>query len=286
VPLSLDGPWAKVDRAVEDLKALNLGCEVFLKSKPYYVTSKFEAEAGCHVIRLGIREGVPLALAVVVGGIVHHLRSALEHAVWLIACRSHPVEKLWQDNIAEQIAFPFVQDPKKFPLHKLMPYIADDAKTVLDGLQPYQRDDRTAQALVQLNALWNIDKHRVLHGGFSQIDISALRFQQRGILIEQFEGARIEIVLPPDRIAEHGTPIALGHFGPLPPGVDPVAYAPAHSTKVDVKGEPTAKIFFGARGGGRGYGVEGIANLVGHTSDALGRIGTLAEAVSRSQSVT
>jgi hypothetical protein len=276
VPLSLDGPYAKVDRAVEDLKALNLGCQVFLKTKPYYVTSKFEVDAGCQVVRLRVRQDMPLALGVVVGGIVHSLRSALDQAAWLIACRSNAVEKLWQDKIAEQIAFPFVRDPAKFPSHKLMHYIADDAKSVLHQLQPYQRSDRS-QALERLNALSNIDKHRVIHAGFAQIDLSALRFQQAAIFIEQFEGTRIDVVFPRDRIAEDGTPLAHAYFGPLPTDLDPAQHSPAHTTKVHVKGEPTAKTFFGARGGGRGYGIEGIAELIGHTADALGEIAALPE---------
>ena len=89
--LPLPGPWAKVDRAIEHLKALDLGCQVFLEKKPYYVAAEFEPDAGRHAVLLRVRQPVPLALSVVVGDFLHDLRSALDQAAWLLACRSNPV---------------------------------------------------------------------------------------------------------------------------------------------------------------------------------------------------
>ena len=149
--LPLPGPWAKVDRAIEHLKALDLGCQVFLETKPYYVAAEFEPDAGRHAVLLRVRQPVPLALSVVVGDFLHDLRSALDQAAWLLACRSNPVADLWQPNIARVIEWPFLDDPAKLPYHGLGCRIAEDARAVLDRAQPYQGTDRS-RALEQASA--------------------------------------------------------------------------------------------------------------------------------------
>jgi hypothetical protein len=160
MPLSLDGPWAKVERAVEDLRVLNLGCKVFVQTKPYYIAAEFVPEAERHAILLRVREPVPIALSVIVGNFLH-LRFALDQAAWLLACRSTPPAELWNSNVARSISWPIVDDPAKLQNHGLGCRVADDAGAVLDRAQPYQGTDRT-RALQRLDALWNIDKHRVV----------------------------------------------------------------------------------------------------------------------------
>jgi hypothetical protein len=153
VPLELNGPWAKIDRATEHLKTLEFGCRLFLHMKPYHLTAEFEPDVGYHVVRIRVRRQVPLELSMVVGELVHSLRSALDQAVWLLACRSNPVETLWPEKIDRKIAFPFAEQRKTFQTHGLMAYIADDAKAVLDKAQPYQGTDRP-MALADVNRLW------------------------------------------------------------------------------------------------------------------------------------
>jgi hypothetical protein len=274
VPLELDGPWAKIDRASEHLDSLAFGCRLFLKSKPYYVTADFDPEAGYHVVRLRVRQTVPLALSVVVGELVHSLRSALDQAVWLIACRSNPVEKLWDERIARKIAFPFADCREKFQAHKLMAYITDDAKAVLDKAQPYQGTDQ-AMALAAVNRLWNIDKHRVVHGGLAAIDLANVRFVPRAVVIDQLADVRVDYRLRSDIPVEDRTEIARVSFGPLPEGTDPSHYPPAHATKVDVKGEPRARVVFG--GGGVAFTIEAFARLIDHTAETLSEIAALPE---------
>jgi hypothetical protein len=268
MPLALDGPWAKVDRAIEHLKALDLGCEVFLKTKPYYVATEFEPDAARHAIFLRVRHPVPLALSVVVGDFLHDLRSALDQAAWLLACRSNPVEELWQHHIARRIAWPFLDDPVKLRDHGLGCRVADDARAVLDKAQPYQRTDRS-QALEQLDALWNIDKHRVVHGGFARIDLSTVRFTPKAIHIEEL-GSRTEIVWPADRAVIDRTPIAYIYFSPPPTGQAP-------TSQVDVNGEPTAQIIFGASGGRRGYTLSAFAQIIRHVAATLSEVSALPE---------
>jgi hypothetical protein len=268
VPMRLDGPWAKVDRAVEHLKALDLGCQVFLETKPYYVAAEFEPDAERHVVLLRVRQGVPIALSVVLGDFLHDLRSALDQAAWLLACRSNPLEELWKPNVAKGIDWPFVDDPSKLRHDGLGCRVADDALAVLDRAQPYQGTD-SALALQRLDALWNIDKHRVVHSGFAILDMSQVKFVPMGIHIEEVPG-ETELVFDPDRAAVDRTPLAYVTFAPPPEGHPRTA-------KVDVKGEPTAQIAFGSRGGGIAYTVRSFAQIVRFVSSTLGEVAALPE---------
>jgi hypothetical protein len=275
VPLALDGPLAKLDRAAEHLNALDFGCRLFLQTKPYYLTAEYEPEVGCHVVRIRIRRQVPLALGVVVGELVHSLRSALDQAVWLIACRSNPVETLWEEKIARKIAFPFADQRKTFEAHGVMAYIADDAKAVLDKAQPYQGTDR-AMALADVNRLWNIDKHRIVHGGFGAINLGTVGFVPHAVAIDQLADVKFDYLHRPGIPVDDGTEIGRVFFGALPGRTDPSRYPPAHATKVEVKGEPTARVLFGARGG-VAFTIEGFARLIDHTAETLSEIAALPE---------
>jgi hypothetical protein len=47
-----------------------------------------------------------LRFSIIFGDLLHNLRSALDHAVWLVACRSTPVAGLWATRTAPSIMFP------------------------------------------------------------------------------------------------------------------------------------------------------------------------------------
>lgn len=268
MPLPLDGPWAKLDRASEHLVALKRGCEVFLQTKPYYVAAEFEPDEARYAILLRVPRAVPLALSVVVGDFLHDLRSALDQAAWLLACRSRPVEFLWQDNIAPGIAWPFQDAPGKLANHGLGCRVADDARAVLDRAQPYQGTDR-ALALKQLDTLWNIDKHRVVHGGFAIIDTSQISFVPKAIHVEEFP-AETEWITTPNRTAVDRTPLGYVRFPPPPEGEPRTA-------QVDVKGQPSAQIAFGASGGKRGYTLGAFEQILGYVAATLGEVAALPE---------
>jgi hypothetical protein len=266
VPLPLDGSWAKVERAVEHLRALDLGCKIFLETKPYYLAAEFEPEAERYALLLRVRAPVPIALSVIVGDFLHNLRSALDQAAWVLACRSTPAADLWASKVARSISWPFVDDPTKLESHGLGCRVADDARAVLDRAQPYQQTPRT-RALGRLNDLWNVDKHRVVHGGWSQIDLSGVRYVSRAIDFGQFP-SREEFPWPPNRAPEDRTLLSYIYFEPPPGGMPPTA-------EVDVKGEPKAQVVFGAGGGEIGSTIDELAQLADHVAATLSEVAGL-----------
>lgn len=99
--MDLTGPRAKLAWAVERLEALEAECSALLEAKPFRVVPEFDPPSGCFVMRFRAPEDdwPSLRWGLMVGDVVHNARSALDQAVWLIACRSTPIEKLWEPDI-------------------------------------------------------------------------------------------------------------------------------------------------------------------------------------------
>lgn len=238
----LRGPEAKLERAIEHLDFLERDCERFLRSKPYAVTTEFESEAGCFVARLRARKQPPLSTSVRVGELVHNLRSALDHVAWVLAAsNTDDVAALWEPGTRERIMFPVAKTPEAFESSRLMPFISQQAKAALDPLQPHTRGHPYQVArhpLAVLHDLWNIDKHRVVHGGTGAIDISTTSWYRKAMLVEEFQA---EMEIEPVKFEgplKDGTPIAYLRFPTLP--------KPPQTLQVHVKGQPTASVLFGA----------------------------------------
>ena len=79
-----------------------------------------------------------------------------------------------------------------------------------------------------------------------------------------------EVVWPADQAAVDRTPIAYVYFDSPPEGRPRTA-------DVDVRGEPTAQIVFGASGGRIGYTINGLAQVVDHVAATLGDVALLSE---------
>lgn len=274
--MELDGPRAKFQWAVQHLNLLDDECRTVLDAKPFSVVPEFDQDSGSHVMRFRVREDLfSKKLSLRVGDAVHNARSALDQAVWLIACRSNPIDLLWKPSIARKISFPVLREEERFLRHRLMPFITDDAKAVLDSLQPYQGGDM-GQAMDDLDTLWNIDKHRVIHKSVAQLDISHIGFRPGAIFIEHMSDPFPETTWHPlEGTLEDGTKIASIRFRD---GVGPP------ETTVMVNGEPKAAIAFG--GGFFALSVEVIGGLLIQVDQALSRIEALSEVAPPSQAST
>lgn len=258
----LAGPEAKFDRAIEHLETLERECERFLKAQPYSVSTKFEPETGCYVARFYSRRTVPLRVSVIVGEFIHDLRSALEHVAWVLAAsNTDDVESLWKAGIREKITFPVAKTPEAFDRHSLVSFITADARTVLNRLQPHNLG-RPALAkrhpLSALHDFWNVDKHRVVSAGLGEIDLGTTSFVPRAIDADELaKGIDIK-VHEIQGVLEDGAPIAEIHFlGSHVPG----------TAKVDVKGQPTARVLF--RAGERAASLSGLSTFCAYVADVL-----------------
>jgi hypothetical protein len=200
-----------------------------------------------------------------VGDVVHNARSALDQAAWLLACRSNPIEKLWEPDTARKISFPLTRDPGRFKTHRVLRFLAEDAIAVLEGLQPYQGGN-VPDCLGHLDLLWNIDKHRVIHSLNVNLDISRVSFRPAALLMENLVEHPPETIWAGLERVEDGAEVARVRFHE--------GLGPPH-TKVQVNGQPTCEIAFGS--GDFCFPVDSLGGLLVAVARALSDIEGLPE---------
>jgi len=108
-----------------------------------------------YVSRAIERERPPDEWPLILGEIVHNLRSSLDHVIYAQASRS-----------SRSTQFPVFLDPGKFQV-KGMPRLRDvpsNVKTTVESLQPFNVTPNAPERdwLWVLHDLWNTDKHRNL----------------------------------------------------------------------------------------------------------------------------
>ena len=240
----LDGADAKLDWAVKHLGTLHGAQQAFLESEPYGIEVNYEPDAGCHVARLQIRDTLSDRLDLVVGDMLHNVRSALDHTAWQLARQRFSEKALMKERT--NIRFPICLSRKEFAGDPFLDFITERAATILDALQPYTRtNDPRSDWLPHLNRLWNADKHRTLHHGFLAFDMRRIQFVPRALFPEQLEDVRLEMCIEHGGFVEDGTEVAHIHFSRFPEGFADRQYLEHYTAKVDVKEQPPAQIAFG-----------------------------------------
>jgi hypothetical protein len=165
-PLELPGVYAKIARAKEHRSILKSEVESWVKSNPYVVAYKVNAQRTRWRVVLAEKrpfDGVRWAL--ILGDLIHNLRSALDHLYYAVAER-YAVGRLVDDEEIRQRKFPMAPDPKKFAdfKRKRSVGIPDRVWDIIEDQQPYKRRNRHAAALfADINRLDNVDKHHMLH---------------------------------------------------------------------------------------------------------------------------
>lgn len=132
-----------------------------------------EESSGDLVIRAVVNQALPLLRwSVIVGDVVHNLRSCLDHLVWALGVDEQgdpgvPLPGPWK-----RLSFPIFKNRTDFikanlsgdpipssGLGKIWALRAD-LQRAITLIQPFNSPDPVATPLWLLNELWNIDKHR------------------------------------------------------------------------------------------------------------------------------
>ncbi len=226
MPHALNGCRLKLARAREHLEALRVASDAFWKLNPYAIVGEFDAQAGEYVFKVRVYEEPPPYLGVIVGDVVHNLRSALDYLAWELV-------KLAPATPREGVTgFPIFESEDEF-LGKgggrgagpMLRGMRDEHQEFIQGLQPYHGgDEAPAHFLAHLRRLSNTDKHRTLHLALAIIE-------EDGIVLSELVPVRD--VEPPDRS------LVRGRAGPLEDGAEfmrvPVTPTGPHP-KVHVQG--------------------------------------------------
>lgn len=159
---SMDGCWAKVHRANEQIDKLGPELDLFVQAHyhAYRIVPHFNSETGKYTV-IAFDDGVPsppFRLSVMIGEVIHHLRSSLDHLVWTLACARH-------SNPSDKIGFPIcetsIQYERAFK-NGMIKGLSGRAVAIIESVQPYRRDVPRRDHLFQLHQLNNTDKHRLL----------------------------------------------------------------------------------------------------------------------------
>jgi hypothetical protein len=270
---TLQGAWAKYDRAVEDLAALNDEARRFLDTKPYGVDIEFEEKTGWYSAHSSIREEPPPRLGVLVGAIAHQCLSTLNHVVWALAVRKLGDKRAGKKRMA--IAFPICETASEFRKRQLIAkkYISQQAIAALEGLQPYvppiPPDGARHDHLFLIKDLADADKHRVLAAGYGRVDLNGLWRGGSLVWDSRARGPTIQRILSPptaatrNRMVRGGTQLARIRFE--------VGNADAN---VRMNPQPTARIL--VRGDKwQGITLEDLQDCIGQTNRCLMRLAVL-----------
>jgi hypothetical protein len=197
----LDGPRGKLVRAVQQASALETHCDTYAAAHPHQLTCRFEQDA--HYAYL---EGKPppLYLGLILGEVIHDLRSALDQLAWQLALTHVGEEALDDPRVGNVITFPITSSPERFTSHRAAQYFDRPALDLMESHQPYHNAGmRLVNPLAIVQNWSNTDKHRALTPSLGQIAIDELVFQSDATIdIED-----VKLVVPDSSVIDPSAPL-------------------------------------------------------------------------------
>lgn len=178
-PHRLQGCQLKLDRAYEHIETLHRAKQGFLRRNPHEPIAEVNFQPPEYVVWMKVREAPPLRWGIIVGEIVHNLRSALGHLVHQLALAngktpggiSYPV-------LTEDPGGPKVSDRTRKIWTNLTERIHPDDLAIIEDTQPCKGgDSRVGRTLFALNRLSNWDKHNAIHISGSVLTNSQFGFE-------------------------------------------------------------------------------------------------------------
>lgn len=207
----LAGVIEKFNRAKGQFDELRHEMDAFFNKEPspHFSVGEFDLDAWEWVMRFQVREETPLRFGVILGDVVHNLRSALDHLI----CQ---VTLLDSDGNADcaKTQFPIAskseQQFESMADHRI-PDLSPEHRAAVKRMQPYNAGDKApAHSLAVLADLSNADKHRVVNPTYSFLAVDGLADKLNKLLGPESSGQRSPIrgyyVVKRGQRMEHGTP--------------------------------------------------------------------------------
>lgn len=165
--LIADDPFAgirlKLSRAADQIKAFNTDVKIWGDDKPYRPDYKFDRSTDVITIFVDVVAAPKPEWGVIIGEIIHDLRSALDHVVWelVILTTGRP------PGLPSKNQFPIFKSKEGFRDRGVNPQLAcvkQEAVDLIASEQPYDKGYGVINdPLWHLAELSNADKHRTLH---------------------------------------------------------------------------------------------------------------------------
>ena len=186
MPHPLDGCNAKLNRAHEHLATLTAAHRDYLATKPYVADQEYRPDADEIVYFGRVVNPPPLRLGVVIGDLIHNLRSALDHLVWQLV--------MWNGRTpTRDNQFPVCTDASKWgkTSARMLSRVRQEHVDLIRSVQPFGKIDPGASPLARLHRLWNEDKHQVVSTLLGAVrDPTDVSFIRRPISLDKFTPVR------------------------------------------------------------------------------------------------
>jgi hypothetical protein len=157
----LDGCWAKIERANENIQNLNSEISAFVHPDNYIIVRNVDHQTKTYTFS-AFGQAIPLRFSVLVGEIIHHLQSSLDHLIWALVAARHQAPNF-------KVQFPICLTAEKFKSAVkggIIKGIAGSAQDIIERVQPYQNTDwrnvASDDPLAILHEFNNTDKHKLL----------------------------------------------------------------------------------------------------------------------------
>jgi len=239
-PHPLRGVLAKYNRSSELYDDLREEMDSFFNSDPgpHSSMGEFDHEAWEWVERVQIHEPPPIRFGVILGDVVHNLRSALDHLVWQTTLLDGGTpDRGTQFPIVTKSAEAFERTADR-----QIPGLSAEHRELIRQVQPFLAgSDADPHPLAVLALLSNTDKHQIVNPTISfvanETKIAAERILE-DIDADPDSPARCVLVIAHGQRIEHGTAwFRIGWKRDQPP-----------PRRVQVNGELTLGIAFGEIG--------------------------------------
>jgi len=158
---AFDGIEQKLKRADENIRNLNREIKRFFKKGKYPILPHKNKQVLLQAIAYHRERRIPLRLSVLVGEIVHHLRSCLDHVVWLFSSEAYRRTGYWKIEFPVFETRPVDKDRIARYEGKVKGISNLTVLRLIEGLQPYNRLGTDSPLLI-LHNMDIIDKHREL----------------------------------------------------------------------------------------------------------------------------
>lgn len=198
----LDSARGKVTRAMQHATYLTQQCVAFSEENPWRFVDRFVPEEDRHLIFVEGRKP-PLYLGMILGEVVHDLRSAMDHLAWQLALQQSGEEALAERGVAMAIQFPIRDSRGEFDRHRALRYFS--AKTVerIESFQPYHHDPDVLSPLAVVRDLSNTDKHQALTPSGGRLSIADMVLRAPSMI----PGDGMEVLQPGDTIVDTERPV-------------------------------------------------------------------------------
>jgi hypothetical protein len=156
------GVRLKLSRAKDQIDTLQGDMKRFMAENPCSGNLDFNTDSKILSLWISVSAQPDPIFGVVIGEIIHNLRSALDHIVWelVILTTGRP------PALPSKNQFPIMKSKEDFNkrgVDVLLQCVREDAVDLIRSEQPFRTGEHAKSPLWHLSELSNADKHRTLH---------------------------------------------------------------------------------------------------------------------------